>query len=45
MARTHEEVGYPPKSKVKEPRGHTKEDWSVAGIVMTQAKLCPHFHA
>ncbi len=28
MARTHEKVGYTPKGKVKEPRGHTKEDWS-----------------
>ena len=28
MARTHEKVGYAPKSKVREPRGHTKEDWS-----------------
>ena len=28
MARTHEKVGYQPKSKVKEVAGHTKEDWS-----------------
>ncbi len=28
MARTHEEVGYPPERKVEEPLGHTKEDWS-----------------
>ena len=28
MARTHKEVGYPPECKAKEPRGHTKEDWS-----------------
>ena len=28
MARTHVKVGYKPKSKVEEPRGHTKVDWS-----------------
>ena len=28
MSRTHDKVGYPPESKVKQRPGHTTEDWS-----------------